>query len=89
MKIEFKKIVSKILIISSILTLVSCAKPYSEKEILCKYDDLNCLYYVKDSYKKYKYSDYIFDDVSNGLYQKSTPNIADYRIGRGMIDYDI
>ena len=89
MKIEFKKIVSKILIISSILTLISCAKPYSEKEILCKYDDLNCLYYVKDSYKKYKYSDYIFDDVSNGLYQKSTPNIADYRIGSGMLDYDI
>ena len=89
MKKNIKNLISIILIVGTILNLVSCSKPYNDKDILCKYDDLNCLYYVKDNYKKYKYSDYIFDDVSNGLYQKSTPNIADYRIGSGILDYDI
>ena len=82
------KIVS-LLIICFILSLTSCSKPYKENEILCKYDDMNCLYYTKDTYKKYKYSDYIFDDVSNDMYKKSTPNITDYRIGTGILDYDI
>lgn len=77
------------LIICMILSLFACSKPYKESDILCKYDDMNCLYYTKDTYKKYKYSDYIFDDVSNDLYKKSTPNIADYRIGNGILDYDI
>ena len=89
MSINIKKIISKVLIISMIFVLASCSKPYTNDDVLCKYDEMNCLYYVKDKYKKYKYSDYIFDDVSNGLYKKSTPNIADYRTGSGLLDYDI
>lgn len=86
---KLKKLISWILIVSLVSLLFSCSKPYNDKNILCKYDDMNCLYYVKDTYKKYKYSDYIFDDVSNGIYKKSTPNIADYKKGDGMLDYDI
>lgn len=86
---KVKSIISKLIIIALILTIVSCSKPYAEKDVLCEYDELGCLYYVKDEYKKYKYSDYIFDDVSSGMYKKSTPNIADYRNGNGLLDYDI
>ena len=86
---KVKSVVSKVLIVSLILGIVSCSSPYDEKDVLCEYDELNCLYYVKDEYKKYKYSDYIFDDVSNGMYKNSTPNIADYRTGGGILDYDI
>lgn len=84
-----KNLISKILIIAMMLSLVACKKDYDKKDVLCEYDELNCLYYVKDEYKKYKYSDYIYDDVSNGMYKKSTPNIADYRTGKGILDYDI
>ena len=84
-----KNIIAKILIVALMLGLVSCKKEYEENEVLCNYDELNCLYYVKDKYKKYKYSDYIYDDVSNGMYKKSTPNIADYKLGSGLLNYDI
>lgn len=84
-----KSKISKLLVVALLLGLTSCSKPYNDKEVLCEYDELNCLYYVKDEYKKYKYSDYIFDDVSNGMYKKSTPNIADYKIDSGLLDYDI
>lgn len=86
---RIKNLISKILIVVLLLGLASCSKPYNDKEVLCEYDELDCLYYVKDEYKKYKYSDYIFDDVGNGMYKKSTPNIADYRTGTGLLDYDI
>lgn len=86
---KFKSVISKIIIVALIFSLSACSKPYNDKEILCEYDELNCLYYVKDEYKKYKYSDYIFDDVSSGMYKKSTPNIADYKTGNGILDYDI
>lgn len=78
-----------VLLFSLIMNCTACMVPYKKENILCEYDDMDCLYYVKDEYKKYRYSDYIFDDISNGLYKKSTPNIADYRIGSGMLDYDI
>ena len=84
-----KNIIAKILIVALMLGLVSCKKEYEENEVLCNYDELNCLYYVKDKYKKYKYNDYIYDDVSNGMYKKSTPNIADYKLGSGLLNYDI
>lgn len=84
-----KSIISKILIVAIMLGLISCKGDYDEKDVLCEYKEMNCLYYLKDEYKKYKYSDYIFDDVSNGMYKMSTPNIADYRIGSGLLDYDI
>ena len=87
--IKIKSVISRLIIIALLFSLVSCGKPYNDKDVLCDYDELNCLYYVKDEYKKYKYSDYIFDDVSNGMYKKSTPNIADYRTGNGILDYDI
>lgn len=86
---KFKSVISKIIIVALIFSLSACSKPYNDKEVLCEYDELNCLYYVKDEYKKYKYSDYIFDDVSSGMYKKSTPNIADYKTGNGILDYDI
>lgn len=84
-----KSIISKILIVAMMLGLLSCNKNFNKNDILCEYDELNCLYYIKDKYKKYKYSNYIFDDVSNGMYKKSTPNIADYKTGTGLLDYDI
>lgn len=86
---KIKSLISKLLILMLIFSLAACGKPYDDKDVLCKYDELNCLYYVKDEYKKYKYSDYIFDDVSSGMYKKSTPNIADYKTGNGILDYDI
>ena len=86
---HLKNRIVSILIICFLCSLTACSKPYKESDILCKYDDMNCLYYTKDTYKKYKYSDYIFDDVSNDMYKKSTPNIADYRTGAGILDYDI
>lgn len=89
MSFYLKKIISSVLIVALVLGIVSCSKPFSEDEILCDYEEMNCLYYVKDEFKKYKYSDYIFDDVSSGMYKKSTPNIADYRTGNGILDYDI
>lgn len=86
---NFKNKIVSVLLTCLIISLTACSKPYKESDILCKYDDMNCLYYTKDTYKKYKYSDYIFDDVSNEMYKKSTPNIADYRTGAGILDYDI
>ena len=78
-----------LLIIVSVI-MVSCQSlPYTEDEILCDYGDLNCLYYVKNEYKEYKFSDYIIDDVSNGEYKTSTPSITDYKTGNGPLDYDI
>ena len=84
-----KSHIAILLLATLVFNLFACSPPYTNDEILCEYKDLNCLYYVKDEYKKYKYSDYIFDDVSNGMYKKSTPNIADYRTGSGVLDYDI
>ena len=89
MMMKSKNLIAKILIVALMLGLISCKKEYEDKDVLCDYDELNCLYYVKDEYKKYKYSDYIYDDVSNGMYKKSTPNIADYKLGSGLLDYDI
>ena len=83
-----KSVIAWCLILTFILSLTSCT-PYKKEQILCEYDELGCLYYVKDEYKDYKYSDYIMDDISNGLYKKSTPNIADYKNGAGVLDYDI
>lgn len=85
-----KKIVNKLLIISLILSLFACSKlPYKEEDILCEYKDRNSLYYVKSDYKKYRYRDYIKDDVINGEYKKSTPSVTEYRTGSGLLDYDI
>ena len=89
MKNAIKIIVTKMVIVSMLVCMTACKADFDAKDVLCEYDELNCLYYVKDEYKKYKYSDYIFDDVSNGMYKKSTPNIADYRTGAGILDYDI
>lgn len=86
---KYKNLISKVLLVSILMGLTACASPFSEKDIICDYKEMNCLYYSKDEYKKYKYSEYIFDDVSNGMYKKSTPNIADYRTGAGILDYDI
>ena len=86
---RIKSLISKLLIVALLFAVASCGKPYNDKDVLCEYDELDCLYYVKDEYKKYKYSDYIFDDVSNSMYKKSTPNIADYRTGNGLLDYNI
>ena len=85
----FKKnfILLSCIILSIIIS--SCSTPYNNDDILCEYDDFNCLYYTKDVYKKYKYSDYIFDDISNGIYKLSSPSISDYRTGNGILDYDI
>lgn len=85
-----KKIVNKLLIISLIFSLFACAKlPYKEEDILCEYKERNCLYYVKNDYKKYRYRDYIKDDVMNGEYKKGTPSVTEYRTGNGLLDYDI
>ena len=84
-----KNVIVKVLILAQALCLFACSKPYDKDNVLCEYDELDCLYYVKDENIKYKYSDYIYDDVSNGMYKKSTPNIADYRNGNGTLDYDI
>lgn len=70
------------------ITLTSCT-PYRKSDVLFEYPEYNALYYTKTEIKKYKYSDYIVDDVSNGSYKKSTPNIADYKTGNGALDYDI
>ncbi len=84
------RVVIPFLIIGTTLSIVSCkGLPYKEEDILCDYPDLNCLYYVKNEYKEYKYSDYIIDDVTNGDYKNSTPSISDYKNGSGMLDYDI
>lgn len=87
---SISKVLARVLIIVMTLSLTSCkGLPYKEEDILCEYPDFNCLYYVKNEYKEYKYSDYIIDDVSNGQYKKATPNIADFKNGSGMLDYDI
>lgn len=70
--------------------VASCSTlPYKEEDILCEYTDLDTLYYVKNEYKEYKYSDYIIDDVSDGTYKMSTPSITDFKSGEGELDYDI
>ncbi len=89
MKKVIRNNIIALLIASFILPLISCSKPYSKGDILCEYDALNCLYYVKTEIKKYKYSDYIFDDVSNGIYKKNTPSLADYKLSKAALDYDI
>lgn len=76
------------LIVIVMILLTSCL-PYKNDDILVKYDDMNCLYYLKNEIKKYKYSDYIIDDVTNEEYKTGTPSIADYKTGSGMLDYDI
>ena len=83
-----KRKVVIILLTLSLLCMFSCSNKRMG-EVLCKYDDFNCSYYTKDIYKQYKYSDYIMDDISNGLYKKSSPSIADYKLGTGLLDYDI
>lgn len=83
--ISKKKIILSLILV---VLLVSCV-PYKQDEILCEYKETNCLYYTKDEYKKYKYSDFIVDDVINGEYLKATPNIANFRTGNGVLDYDI
>ncbi|MBR1453237.1 MAG: hypothetical protein IJ593_01125 [Lachnospiraceae bacterium] len=92
MRKEFllKKLVAAILLFVAFFIISSCnLKPYKDSDILCEYEDFNSLYYVKNEYKKYKYSDYIEDDVTNGEYKKSTPSITDFKNGTGILDYDI
>ena len=88
-----KNIMKAILLFISLVasfSFVSCnSKPYNDSDVLCEYPDFNSLYYVKNEYKKYKYSDYIEDDVSTGEYKNSTPSITDFKIGDGFLDYDI
>ena len=88
-----KKILRKIVVLLisalTIILLSSCSKPYKDEQILCDYKDYNCLYWTEDTYKEYKYKDYIIDDISNGAYKKSSPSLADYKIGEGLLDYDI
>ena len=81
--------ISSLLIVATALSLTACFSPYTNDDILCEYKDFNSLYYAKNEYTNYKYSDYIYDDISNGEYKKSTPNIADYKNGPGALDYDI
>lgn len=81
----------KIKILTSLLlvvSLVSCA-PYKQDQVLFDYADLGCVYYLKTDNKSYKYSEFIYDDISNGEYKTATPNIADYRTGKNALDYDI
>ena len=87
---NIKKNIYSIILILSMILLVSCkGKPYEESDILCEYDSLDALYYAKNEYKTYKYSDYIIDDISNGQYKNSTPSITDFKNGSGYFDYDI
>ena len=62
----------RIYLISTLLTaiILSSCSPYSKSDILFEYPEYNALYYTKTELKKYKYSDYIIDDVSNGAYKK-------------------
>ena len=82
------KIIS-LLVLGMLLSLTACSNPYTKDDILCEYQDFNSLYYAKNEYKNYKYSDYIYDDISNGEYKISTPSINDYKNGPGVLDYDI
>lgn len=77
-----------LVLISLALILTSCS-PYKSDDVLFEYEDYGVVYYLKSENEKYKYSDYIIDDVSNGSYKKATPNIADYKNGTGLLDYDI
>ncbi len=87
---KIKTIISFILIFAFACSMVSCGSlPYKEEDVLCEYPDLDTLYYAKNEYKEYKYSDYIIDDVSNGEYKTSTPSISDFKNGSGYLDYDI
>lgn len=84
----FKNNIISLLICGLVFSLVSCA-PYSQDQVLYEYKDMGVVYYLKNANEKYKYSNYIIDDVSSGAYKKSTPNVADYKNGPGMLDYDI
>lgn len=85
-----KKIINNLLIISLAISIFGCnGLPYNEEDILYDYGERNCLYYTKNDYKKYRYRDYIKDDVINGEYKTGTPSVAEYRIGNGLLDYDI
>ena len=86
---KLKNRIISLLLIGILLSITACSTPYTKEDILCEYDDFNSLYYAKNEYKTYKYSDYIDDDVSNGEYKKSTPSISDYKNGPGALDYDI
>ena len=86
--VKLKLVISKLLLVTMLMTLVSCA-PYSKSELICKYDDFNCVYYNKISYDTYKYSDYFYDDVSNGEYIIGTPSLSDFKLSEGLLDYDI
>ena len=50
---KVKSAISKIMIVALVFSLAACGKPYDDKDVLCDYDELECLYYVKDEYKKY------------------------------------
>ena len=86
---KIKNNIIVLLIVTISLFSTACSTPYKKDDILCEYKDFNSLYYAKNEYTNYKYSDYIYDDISNGEYKRSTPNIADYKNGPGMLDYDI
>lgn len=86
---KFKSRIISLLLLGMLLSITACSTPYTKDDILCEYEDFNSLYYAKNEYRNYKYSDYIYDDISNGEYKKSTPNITDYKNGPGMLDYDI
>ena len=75
-KIKDKLIFSLSLVI--LILFSACEKENNFENIICEYSELDCLYYSKDSINKYKYSDYIYDDVSDGSYIFSTPSIAKY-----------
>lgn len=88
-KMKLKKFINVIVGALILSQLISCTTPYKKDQILCDYADYNCLYWTVDTYKDYKYSDYIVDDISNGAYKKSSPSLANYRTGTGLLDYDI
>ena len=80
-----KKSISFFLIALTIL-LSACSKKVEIHNIICQYDDLECLYHDEIVYKQYRYNDYIYDDVSSGEYILSTPNVADYLDKTGEVD---
>lgn len=84
-----KKIIAKIVLIQMILNLFACSNGIKQSEVICEYKSYNCLYYAKETFQKYKYSDYIFDDISNGAYRANTPSVADYRSEGSDFDFDV
>lgn len=70
-----KKVVALILVALCMQNVVACS-PFSKDEILVKYQTLNTLYYTKNVYKEYKYSDYLYDDITNGEYLLASPSMS-------------